>query len=457
MSALTRFAPTRTDVGAATTPDTAAALYHALLASTGRESLDGYDVAEYLRKQLRATESLECDLPQNPADFSAWVAGNVTHVADQYGDYLKARRAGAPRQFFSNTVHALYFLQRVAPTKLVDGAWLYSTLKHAEDLRYHGLIRTYLEELGDGDPGLNHISLYRSLLAEHDCAPTHGLDDELYVAGAVQLALAYAGEEFLPEVIGYNLGYEQLPLHLLITAFELNELGIDPYYFTLHVTIDNASTGHAQKAVQAVEEFMLAADDPQEFLQRVRAGYRLNELGVGTKAIIDSFDLEHEVVQMLERKRSFGQHMHSDYCRLEGRTVNEWLATPGQIPEFLRTLENKGWIKRDQDPELCRFWQLIAGPGAAMFGVFSGYEMQLLRDWIAGSWSAEAQSKTNNPFRARFRNRNDSPVVNADLPSHPPLLATLLPKLSPALHPTPSGLAATRLFAGTLSKGGFAG
>ena len=64
--------------------------------------------------------------------------------------------------------------------------------------------------------------------------------------------LALAATEYLPEVIGYNLGYEQLPLHLLISSYELSELGIDPYYFTLHVTIDNASTGHAQKAVQAV-------------------------------------------------------------------------------------------------------------------------------------------------------------------------------------------------------------
>jgi hypothetical protein len=57
-------------------------------------------------------------------------------------------------------------------------------------------------------------------------------------------------------VIGYNLGYEQLPLHLLITSYELNELGIDPYYFTLHVTVDNAGSGHAHKAVQALRDLM---------------------------------------------------------------------------------------------------------------------------------------------------------------------------------------------------------
>src|SRR5690606_30288945 len=124
---------------------------------------------------------------------------------------------------------------------LVDGAWLFGLLEHWADYRFHGLVRTYLEELGDGDPALNHVSLYRKLLADLDCEPGDNLDDDLYLQGAIQLSLGLNSGQFLPEVIGYNLGYEQLPLHLLITSFELNELGIDPYYFTLHVTIDNAS------------------------------------------------------------------------------------------------------------------------------------------------------------------------------------------------------------------------
>jgi hypothetical protein len=40
------------------------------------------------------------------------------------------------------------------------------------------------------------------------------------VQGAIQLGLAHHGEQFEAEVFGFNLGYEQLPLHLLITAYE---------------------------------------------------------------------------------------------------------------------------------------------------------------------------------------------------------------------------------------------
>lgn len=423
------------------TPGEALPLYQALLHQPDAVSRD--ELNSFLQRQLEVAQGLPCDLPDDLAELDQWVAANSRRVAQRYGEYLAQRRSGGPRRFFNNRAHALYFLRHVAPSKLVDGAWLYGTVNRSADWRFHGLIRTYLEELGDGEPGLNHVVLYRNLLVEHDCTPTEPLADELYLQGALQLALGYSGERFLPEVVGFNLGYEQPPLHLLITAFELNELGIDPYYFTLHVTIDNASSGHAHRAADAVRNLLPGGEANGPFLERLRAGYRLNELGVGTTQVIQRFDLEHELVEMLERKRSFGQHMHSDYCRLEGRTVNQWLAQPGECRNFLTALQTKGWIKRNQDPAQSRFWQLIAGPGAAMFGVFSGYEQQLLHDWIAGTWQAEAPQ----PFRARFRHRNNA-AQHAMLLDEPTQAgpAQLIAHLSPANHPTPEGLAATRLF-----------
>ncbi|MBD8472847.1 iron-containing redox enzyme family protein [Pseudomonas sp. CFBP 8770] len=423
-----------------------------------RSLLDEPDATEpglakqFLEEQLALAAELPYPMPSNPAQLLQWVADNAAAVGRQYSEYLALRHAGAPRRFFSNKAHALYFLQQVAPSKLVDGAWLFGTVRHAADWRYHGLIRTYLEELGDGDPSLNHVTLYRALLAEHDCLATHELADELYLQGAIQLALGQASEDFLPEVIGYNLGYEQLPLHLLITAFELNELGIDPYYFTLHVTIDNAGTGHAHKAVAAVLDMLPGGADNAAFLQKLRAGYNLNDLGIGSTAVIEGFDLDHEVVQMLERKRGFGQYMHSDYCRLEGKTVNEWLAKPGHCDDFLTALENKGWIKRHQDPKASRFWQMLDGPGAPMFGVFNGYERQLLKDWIAGDW-LDDKSGVSNPFRARFRRRGPLVANPTGVTSPAESTQALIRKMSPSLHASPEGLEATRAFTQRLSEG----
>ena len=111
------------------------------------------------------------------------------------------------------------------------------------------MICIYLEELGDGQADNNHVALYRSLLARHGLDPKGGLLDAFYVQGAVQLALACSAENFLPEILGFNLGYEQLPLHLLITAYALNALGVDPYYFTLYATVNNVHTGYALRAV----------------------------------------------------------------------------------------------------------------------------------------------------------------------------------------------------------------
>ncbi|WLH66482.1 iron-containing redox enzyme family protein [Pseudomonas sp. FP2309] len=410
---------------------------------------------EFLHTQLAQVQDAACELPDEPDHLFAWVEQRCAAVAQAYADYLEQRQQGRPRRYFRNKAHALYVLQRVAPTKQVDGAWLYGLLRHWQDQRFDGLLTTYLEELGDGQAAQNHVVIYRKLLSEHDADSEAGLEDEHYLQGALQLALGLCADEFLPEVIGYNLGYEQLPLHLLITAYELSELGIDPYYFTLHVTIDNASSGHACKAAQSVLNLLPLGEGRADFYRRVAQGYRLNDLGAGTTAVIDRFNLLDEVVAMLERKRTFGQHMHSDYCRFEGKTVNQWLATPGQIPDFLRALQDKGWIKLNQNPADSRFWQLIEGAGAAMFGVFSGYEKQLLHDWIAGDWVSEQRVPPARPGRgspfAREQQRPADPDTQAlveslsNLPDAQQLNA-LIPWLSARRHCTPAGLYATRRF-----------
>ncbi|MBC3382822.1 iron-containing redox enzyme family protein [Pseudomonas sp. SWRI179] len=421
----------------------------------GPDDADKQAVAQaFLQQCIAKAAALPQEMPDDPMALSAWVEHHSAGVARQYADYLERRKSGGPREFFSNKAHALYFLQAVAPTKRVDGAWLYGVVSHWHDHRFEGLLCTYLEELGDGHPSQNHVVLYRKLLAEHDLCDAPDIDDDLYLQGAVQLALGYAGDEYLPEVIGYNLGYEQLPLHLLISAYELSELDIDPYYFTLHVTIDNASTGHAHKAVQSLLQLMPMEADREAFWQRVTLGYRLNDLGQGSRAIIGAFDLDREVLDMLERKRPFGQHMHSDYCKFEGKTVNQWLSEPGQLQGFLAAMQNKGWIKRHEDPQSSRFWTLIDGPGAAMFGVFSPYEKQLLHDWIAGDWRDEGAKSTAR----RGSGAVCEPVTPMDDPDVQSLeqalqgrtpdeqMHALVPWLCARCHSHPAGLLATRRF-----------
>ncbi|MCS0589621.1 iron-containing redox enzyme family protein [Massilia norwichensis] len=435
---------------------------------------------EFLLAQIEAARQEPCELPEALWQLPAWIQGRAEAVGISYREYLSARKNGAPRRYFSNKSHALYFLKGAAPTKLVDGAWLYGTLPRWENPDFHPLIKTYLEELGDGVPDKNHVTLYRRLLAAHGCEHWESLSEPHFVQGAIQLALAYNADQFLPEVIGYNLGYEQLPLHLLITSYELNELGIDPYYFTLHVTVDNAGSGHAHKAVQALRNLMAQSSDLAAFFQRVLDGYRLNELGACTTSIIAAFDLEAELVEIFTNKAAVGRNMHSDYCRVAGRSINDWLGEPAKIPEFMAAMESAGWIKRGEEAENSRFWRLIQGERAEMFGVFSSYEQQVLRDWIQTPREVGASQRTTRVLSHRARQRTlETLNQHAGRGSHPErslirrhaagsmqgdselreleekvagaagkseAMAMLGKLMSPSLHHTAIGLMATRLY-----------
>ncbi|MDB5965491.1 MAG: hypothetical protein JWQ72_1991 [Polaromonas sp.] len=430
----------------------------------------------FVHQQI-AQLSGQCDLPDTPLELEPWMHSNAQLATAKYSAYLDGRKAGAPRSYFSNRAHALYFLRAVSPTKLVDGAWLYGLLAHWRNPRLADLVRTYLEELGEGAADKNHVVLYRQLLTRYGLDPVEDLDGNSYTQGLIQLALGCNAEAFLPEVIGFNLGYEQLPLHLLITAYELNELGLDPYYFTLHVTVDNTDTGHARRAVQAVVDNMPRLGDATAFWRRVRAGYQLSNAGVGTGEVIEGFDIEQEVVRIFSNKSAAGHGAHSDYCRVGGRNVNDWLAEPGAVPEFLAALRQAGWIRMGQPVEQSRFWNLLQGDRAEMFGVFTPYELQVIHDWIRGSASVDGQPYAEPvgdgpPRRTSFRvatrlaaargmaapsaaDTPDAVLLDSDLEALDEQLAVLDPAgkdallvsaMAPSSHWTPAGLHATRLF-----------
>lgn len=444
----------------------------------------------FLEEQLGLATTIDVDFfPSEIGSLPEMLRESHDHATQSYRHYLDARQAGGPRRYFSCRSHALHFLRTVAPTKLVDGAWLFGLLQRREDPRLAPLIRIYLEELGCGIAAQNHVVLYKQLLARYGCDQWQDGPDESFTQGAIQLALAHNADEFLPELLGYNLGYEQLPLHLPITAYELNELDIDPYYFTLHVTIDNFSTGHAQKSLQCVLDCMPRIGNGKGFQRRVANGYRLNSVGMGTHEAIASFDLEQELLRVMAAKAALGAQLHSDYCLVAGRPVSAWLASPDKITDLLKALQSTGWIRRGEQPERSRFWRLLTAEQAPMFGVFDDYEQQLLRDWIVADADA-GESHTARPTNHFYGRENSAPIegVSPVVPSGATTeqviaqharaqsgrgscaevatlfrrlagvrtkrqaLAVLAGLLSPANHPTPAGLAATRLYADLFSR-----
>jgi hypothetical protein len=221
--------------------------------------------------------------------------------------------------------------------------------------------------------------------------------------------------------------------------------------------------------------------DRASFMARVARGYKLNMLGAGTNSVIAEFDIEREVVALFAEKSLVGKEAHSDYCRIGGRPINDWLSDPAKIPAFLDALIERDWIRRGEDPQNSRFWRLLQGERAEMFGVFSAYEQQVIYDWIADGW--EGAQRRQISFRARQRlmdtlgepapadwhgvrgvlrnpaqrsaaeNQTDFNVelrtleeTLAGLESREEAMRLLTQLMSPASHHSPAGLMATRIY-----------
>src|SRR5690606_29400310 len=115
-----------------------------------------------------------------------------------------------------------------------------------------------------------------------------------------------------------------------------------------------------------------------------------------------------ELFDILASKAVVGAELHSDYCRVAGKTINEWLSKPGQIHAFVQALEKMGWIRRHENPDNSRFWSLLSGEKAPMFGVFNAYERQVIYDWIAGD-SVQDSISAHACTRSRGRMPNARP------------------------------------------------
>jgi hypothetical protein len=152
------------------------------------------------------------------------------------------------------------------------------------------------------------------------------------------------------------------------------------------------------------------------------------------------------------------------------------------MPGFLAALERTNWIKRGEPPEASRFWGLIHGERAQMFGVFSAYEQQVLRDWIAStavparvlSHRAQvrkldqlgvASTRAAGAPRGLIRQRGGPGARDIDeqgelavleqriaaMGSKAEAMQELIALMAPELHHTPVGLMATRMYGSLLA------
>ncbi|KAI1455141.1 hypothetical protein F4805DRAFT_477105 [Annulohypoxylon moriforme] len=410
---------------------------------------------------------------------------------NQCQDYLASTASEKSRSFLGTREEAVRWILNNAPLKYVDGAWLggVQRLTEATPFAYRSVTKdawqVLSEELGDGEVARNHVFVYRDLLrsvginlpAANDKAfvtEELGMDDICAWRAAVgQLLISLFPDDFLPEMLGFNLHFEQLTLETSQAAHRLPELGITGYYFILHICIDNAHSGHAAMALDTISQYldMVRSSDGEEAAQvawkRVQSGYILSkQVGshdIDNNDVSSSFPLLSEqeayIARMFQLKAEVSQPLHCcSRVKIGGKSLSDWLSHSNlQSPHGqARLLDALGkaspWVRKGNSSGSLLIRELEWG--GKMFGAFMDKEVEQIKDWInnlgmpkdvddqkywsvLGIGSSYAGSRGRSPFHQQqeiFRSPPRPLAGNMFIPQ-PPLLSSTSNVCLPSLLP----------------------
>ncbi|MCH9697514.1 MAG: iron-containing redox enzyme family protein [Gammaproteobacteria bacterium] len=187
----------------------------------------------------------------------------------------------------------LWGIQQFAPVLLVDGSWLQNSAMagnhHHVVSRYQ--FRIYADEIGDGHCDWNHANVYRDLLNKTAIELPEFTSKEFsqhkaFVKGAFDLpvfflAISQFPSRFQPEIIGLNLAIELSGLGSTYQRLvdEMEYWKLDSTIVSLHLSIDNLTSGHAALAQDAVVAYLdqilnqHGYAEMQHHWQRIWSGY----------------------------------------------------------------------------------------------------------------------------------------------------------------------------------------
>lgn len=377
--------------------------------TTARQSLLSLLRQALLLARLKNTPHNILDITEyNPEELAIFMASKRQDTLDNWSAYSRRREAGGGPEMFVDREAARQWLKDNAPLQLVDGAWVARVHNITTPFHLRGITKdawqTYCEELGDGDLDKNHCFIYKELLREigfnlpdqNDADfihPRHELDnDRIWRASAGHLLISLFPNDFLPEILGFNLHYESLAPQTLKAAKELPEYGISGYYFAVHICIDNADSGHSAMAEATIRRYLnhvreTGSMNVQQAWQRVQAGFLLSEYLDGDE---DLGKYQDAVAEMIHKKANVAGQVHcSSPARIGGRKLTEWFSS-----DFLSTADSRTW-QDDFMTALARSKPWVF-PGESdrsllvrelswkgrMFGAFTQSEVQYLRTWI---------------------------------------------------------------------------
>lgn len=401
--------------------------------------------SEALQSECKESTILSID-GFSAATVDSFVRKELDAVTREWHDYLARRKAGKHRELFQSAADARRWLVRMAPIKFVDGVWLghihKATTPFADRRTTKAAWQVLSEELGDGNLAKSHAYVYAQLLQKIgvpvvapdsiDFIRYPGMDDaRVWRSALSQLLISLFPHEFLPEILGFNLNFEMLTLETLVTAKELREVGFDPYYFTLHITIDNADTGHTAMASSIVTEYLRSVAARKgdaaahQAWKRVQAGFVLCKNLNLPSNINPPLKTEKEILAIFQAKAAASNRVHES-CPVSfgGRSLSTWLkpeefARPEWQMDFLRCLGNaEPWVYKGNSSR-SRLIQQLAW-GGSMFGAFTDREVAVVRDWIDRLVPQRAEAYMTFTGRTDM---DESPPQNPDLRVDYPVFA----------------------------------
>ncbi|MBM7775508.1 hypothetical protein JOD54_005712 [Actinokineospora baliensis] len=264
--------------------------YHGLQRRALTAPLRDYAL-DYVRQWLdRARRGVKADGSPLPQVWPA--AGLRPWLLDQHDKHAQEFEADDPADAPTRDELVDSSLQ-LAPLTLIDGSWLLGFTDYelaSSDIGYR-LFDTYWDELGNGDPALNHPRIYRELLASMgvELPPTAsaefadwaGFRDESFELPVFWLGIGRFPTTFLPEVLGLNLAMELSGVggSYRRAHLALRHHGFSTRFVDIHNTIDNVATGHSAWAADAIDSFMAARPEldrgtGDRVWERVVVGFR---------------------------------------------------------------------------------------------------------------------------------------------------------------------------------------
>jgi hypothetical protein len=334
------------------------------------------------------------------------------YLVDQVAAYDPAATDGT----FRSKSDVIERILQFAPLNQTDGEWLRNVAAIREPVEVRELLtKIYEDEVSEGDREYNHASIYTRLMsrvglelppvASKEYADYPGFLDSAFTVPLLQYVVSEFTEEFLPEILGMTLHFEWESVSLKVIVELFKKYDIDPFFYQLHLAIDNVAEGHGELARRAVRRYLADyhGDELQEQWRRIWDGYvAFRESGTlfadlraklrPAPAVLEPVDpqaIEARVIEMIERKKRYGSLNHG---RVTTGMSNDLFDDPAHL---LCVLRSKKIVVpgAPENSELLKKFE-IDGP---MYKVFTDEEQQLWRDWIASLPPSNAACPTTPP------------------------------------------------------------